>query len=82
MLQLKRALGPKGQLVLPKDIRQYFNLQTGSEVIFYIENDKIVVQPAINSARYVENFCAIGKNMKKLTMKEIKQLQEEQYAKR
>ncbi len=80
MLELKRKIGPKGQIVLPKDVRKQFNLHTGSEVTFRVEDSKIVLQPLFNTRDYVEDFCSLGKGLKKLTMKELKNLQEEQYA--
>ncbi|PIN75482.1 hypothetical protein COV18_02925 [Candidatus Woesearchaeota archaeon CG10_big_fil_rev_8_21_14_0_10_37_12] len=82
MLQLKRFIGPKGQVVLPKDIRNQLNLQTGTEVMFKIEENKIVIELAADPKQYVEEFCAIGKNMKPITMKGLKKIQEEQYEQR
>ncbi|TXT53911.1 MAG: AbrB family transcriptional regulator [Promethearchaeota archaeon] len=38
---LKRKLGPKGQIVIPKDIRDMLNLKPGSEIIFEIHKNKV-----------------------------------------
>ncbi|HLC74582.1 MAG TPA: AbrB/MazE/SpoVT family DNA-binding domain-containing protein [Candidatus Nanoarchaeia archaeon] len=83
MLQIKRTIGPKGQIVLPKDIRDQFNFQEGSEIMFIVEGNTIKIQPAVDPIKFVEEFCAPGKNIKKkLTMKDWRDLIEEKYEER
>ncbi|HLD33386.1 MAG TPA: AbrB/MazE/SpoVT family DNA-binding domain-containing protein [Candidatus Nanoarchaeia archaeon] len=83
MLQIKRTIGPKGQIVLPKDIRDQFNFREGTEITFIVEGNEIKIQPAIDPIKFVEEFCAPGKSIKKkLTAKEIKDAIMEQYEER
>ena len=79
MLQLKRTIGPKGQIVLPKDIRSHFNLHSGSEVVFDVQEHNIVLKPAVDPKKYVDEFCALGTKVKKMTTAEMKKVIEEQY---
>ena len=34
----------KGQITIPKDIREKMNLETGDKIVFYEENDKFFLQ--------------------------------------
>ena len=78
MIQIIRAIGQKGQLVLPKDIRDHFNLRPGSEVTFQVEDDQVVLKPVIDPIKFVEGFCNIG-FYTKLSTKKIKEIIEEEY---
>ena len=37
----KRVMGPKGQIVIPKNIREQLGLKRGSKVLFESENGEI-----------------------------------------
>ncbi len=41
MLKLKSKIGPKGQVVVPKPIRDSFGLKPGGVVYFYAKGDEI-----------------------------------------
>ena len=45
MLRLKSKLGPKGQAVIPKEIRDIMGIRPGSEVVFEVRGDEVVVKP-------------------------------------
>ena len=45
MLRLKSKLGPKGQAVIPKEIRDMMGIKPGSEVLFEVRGDEIVIKP-------------------------------------
>jgi len=40
-----RQLGEKGQIVIPKDIREYFGLKKGSFISFEWDQEKIIMMP-------------------------------------
>jgi AbrB family looped-hinge helix DNA binding protein len=44
MLRLKSKLGPKGQAVIPKEIRELMGIRLGSEVVFEVRGDEVVVK--------------------------------------
>lgn len=43
MLKLQSKVGPKGQVVIPKGIRDHFNIFPGEAVYFSTENDEITL---------------------------------------
>ena len=71
-----RMLGEKGQIVIPKDIREYFGLKWGSRLLFEVKNDEIIIRPQ-KDEEFAEEFCSIVEE--KLTKKiEINRLYHEQ----
>ena len=45
MKQYQTIVSSKGQLVLPKELRDYFRLSTGSRLKITVENEKTVLHP-------------------------------------
>lgn len=43
-MKLKRKVGKKGQVVIPKDIREEKNVRPDSVVYFTLKNGKIVIE--------------------------------------
>ncbi len=78
---IKRVVGERGQVVLPKDIREQFGLRAGSEITFDARDDEIVVKPAKTPEEIVEEFCSISS--KRIRIKDgpkwIKRVLDEQY---
>ncbi|GAB6286946.1 MAG: hypothetical protein STSR0009_31490 [Methanoregula sp.] len=62
-----RQLGEKGQIVIPKDIRDYFGLKKGSSISIELDQEKIIMMPKKDDD-FMERWTRIVKN--KLT-KEI-----------
>ncbi len=79
MLQIHRTVGPKGQVVLPKDVRTQFNLHTGSDLVFTIKDNQIIIEPAISPKDWLADFVKTDRPQKKLNAKEIKKIIESQY---
>jgi len=44
MLKLKSKIGPKGQVVIPKPIRDSFGFSPGGEVYFYIHKNEVMLE--------------------------------------
>jgi AbrB family looped-hinge helix DNA binding protein len=81
-MNLKRMIMEKGQVVIPKDIRDQLGLKPGSEILFGIEDGKVVIKKLSEGERTVDEFISVipeEKKLKKLTIKEIKATLEEQY---
>lgn len=38
-------MGERGQVVIPLDIRQKFNIKTGEKFLVIVENDNIILRP-------------------------------------
>ncbi|MBW3576433.1 MAG: AbrB/MazE/SpoVT family DNA-binding domain-containing protein [Actinobacteria bacterium] len=43
---MTRKVGPKGQVVIPKDLREQLGIAPGDEVTFWREGDHVAVRPA------------------------------------
>ena len=75
---IRRKVGPKGQIVIPKDIRDNFAIKIGSEIEIEVKEEMIIIKPAQHREEtYLEQFLA---NDHKLTAKiDIKKILEQQY---
>ena len=78
-MYIKRSVGEKGQVVIPKDIRSYLGLRPGSEVIFEMKEKEIVIKRPVDPKQFVEDFCNVPNKLKKLDIKTIKKVLEEEY---
>tara|TARA_Y100000310_G_scaffold271987_1_gene286737 strand:- start:9865 stop:10104 length:240 start_codon:yes stop_codon:yes gene_type:complete len=76
---IKREIGEKGQIVVPKDIRDYLGLNIGSRVIFEVKDDKIFIKKEDNPEEIVEDFFNTPKIKKKISVKDIKKMYGESY---
>ena len=75
-MEIKRSVGEKGQIVIPKDIREYLGLKPGSKVIFETRDKELVIRPLREPEKFVEEFCNVPKKLKKKI--DIKKLLEKQ----
>ena len=59
-MRLIRTLSDKGQILIPKDIREIMVLKGGTEVKLNLENSKIIIKIKKESGGYSERFfkCA------------------------
>jgi len=78
---IKRQLGEKGQVVIPRDVRQMLGLIKGEEVVFEIINNEVKIKAEQDAEQFVEDFFNTPKLKKKLSSKELKKIILEQYDK-
>ncbi|MPL67829.1 hypothetical protein SDC9_13532 [bioreactor metagenome] len=45
MTEYNTTISSKGQLVLPKEIRDQFNLSTGSKIKIIVDGEQIIIKP-------------------------------------
>jgi AbrB family looped-hinge helix DNA binding protein len=43
---MTHRVGPKGQVVIPKELRDELGLEPGDEVSFWLEGDHVALRPA------------------------------------
>lgn len=79
---IKRQIGEKGQVVIPKDIRKHLGLEIGVNVLFEVKNDEIILKKEENSIELVEDFFNTPKITKNISIKELKKIYEGQYEKK
>ena len=78
-MKFRREVGEKGQVVIPKDIREYLGLKPRSKVMFEIENSEVKIRPEQSPEEFLEDFLNVPKIKRKLSGKEIKKILEEEY---
>jgi len=60
-------VGPKGQVVIPKDFRDALKIGPGSEVIFRLEGDRVVLErEAFDSLETLEAMSRKGRSISKI----------------
>ncbi len=64
------TLTQKGQVAIPKNIRDYFGLKAFDKIYFSIENNTIVAKPVIST----QSMFGIIKTKKILTKKQMKKV--------
>ncbi len=65
-MNLRRTLGSKGQVVIPKDLRQYLGITVGSTVTFEIKDGEVILRPEKQPREAVEEYISvIRRKMKK-----------------
>ena len=80
---LKRTMGEKGQVVVPKDVREHLGLKPGSEVFFEVKETEVVLKSAVDPVKFLEDFCTIvKKRIKPMTPRQLKELYYEQIEER
>lgn len=78
---VKRQIGEKGQIVIPKDIRKSFKLHKGVTVTVETDKDTIIIRREQDPEEFLKEFFSIARNKNKrnLTLKDLKKMEEESY---
>lgn len=63
MLLLRSRVGPRGQTVIPKPIRDALGLHAGDEVLLHVDGGKVVLEPATRPDA-LDRLLALGPNRK------------------
>lgn len=79
-MQIERTISRKGQIVIPKDVRDYLGLKSGSEVVFDVKDHSVVMKPKKSARTFVEEFTNVKGKVKKIGIKRIKDTMEMEYA--
>lgn len=76
---IKRKIGEKGQVVIPKDIREHMGLDMGVNITFELRGNEVVIKKEADAVKIVEDFFNTPKINRKIGVKELKKIYEEQY---
>jgi len=76
---IKREIGEKGQVVIPKDIRKHLGLDIGVNIIFEVKDDEIIIKKEENAEKFLDDFLNVPKIKKKINVKKLKRIYEKQY---
>lgn len=63
MIEISSKVGPKGQVVIPKVLRDAFKIAPGSEVIFSVDGEKLVLRKVRKDA--VSLFESLARSRKR-----------------
>lgn len=76
-MRIKMRIGPKGQIVIPKIIREALGIQPGDEIVMEVREKELLMKPELDPEKFIEEFCSTGR--KKLTRKtDLKRIMEEE----
>ena len=64
-MEMKREVGEKGQIVIPKPIRNQFNIHSDTELIFDVEDEKIILKKKKSGLDILADFVNAVKKKKK-----------------
>ncbi len=78
-MEIERTVSEKGQIVIPRDVRNKVGIKPGSEVVFEVEGEKIVIRKKLSPEEFIKRFGDVPKLKKPITIKEIKQILDEEY---
>lgn len=78
-MYVKRTIGEKGQVVVPKDIRNYLGLKPGSEILFELRGKEVIIKHPLDPKKFVEDFCDVPKKLKRINRRKLEKVSEEEY---
>lgn len=77
---IRRTIGEKGQVVIPRDIRKLLGLREKSNVIFEVLGSEVTIKPEQDTKKFLEEFFTIARTKSRdLTLKDLKKIKEESY---
>ncbi len=78
-MEFERKVGPKGQVVIPKEIRRIMGISPNSKVLISIEDRSIIIKTENKEPiwRFMRKFAK--EHGKSLTIKEINKMKKGEY---
>ena len=76
---MKRRIGSKGQIVIPKEIRERFDIQGGDTLHFEFSEKEIRIRPEPSPDAFVDRFVSLPKGKKLKKRLDWKALLDEEY---
>ncbi|MEK6895442.1 MAG: AbrB/MazE/SpoVT family DNA-binding domain-containing protein [Nanoarchaeota archaeon] len=78
-MRIVRDVGEKGQVVIPKDIREMLGIGNGKKVVFEVRDKEVFLRKEEDVEKFLEDLFNVPKLKKRLTAKQMKNLILEQY---
>jgi len=78
-MRFVREIGEKGQVVIPKDIRDLLQLRLGHKLVFEVQNNEVRITQEQTPDEFLKDFLSGPKLKKSITLKELKKIEEESY---
>ncbi len=78
MLTDKMRVGPKGQVVIPKSFRKILKVGPGSEIIFRLDGERVILEKEVaDPVGMLENIARKGKSVSRINPHEYERALEE-----
>jgi AbrB family looped-hinge helix DNA binding protein len=58
-MKIRRKIGQKGQIVIPKVVRESAGIEPGDEIIMEVREKEVVIRPGTDPERFIESFCSV-----------------------
>ncbi len=77
---MKVKVSPKGQITIPKSVREIYNIQPGDSIVFVLREENLVLQPVAEtlfdlrgsvSVTERQDFDAVLEEAKRLVAEEV-----------
>ncbi len=65
---LVREIYEKGQVVIPKNLREMLGMRAGTKVVFEVEGDRMIIKKARNIKKEFEKIAAQGESISKIDL--------------
>jgi AbrB family looped-hinge helix DNA binding protein len=78
-MEFERKVGPKGQVVIPKEIRRVTGIAPNSKVLISVEDKAIIIKTESKEPvwQFMRKFAK--EHGRRLSIKEIKKMKEEEH---
>lgn len=76
-IEFERKVGPKGQVVIPKEIRRIVGIRPETKVYVSLEDEKVVIKPKTGGLKQFLSIIPIEKR-KKMKIKDFDKWYEEE----
>ena len=71
MWKMESILDEQGRICIPSELRKRFNLVPGDKLVFFIENEKIVIKKAIEPRELIDKARKVRKLIKQTSPEPI-----------
>jgi AbrB family looped-hinge helix DNA binding protein len=78
-MEITRQLGEKGQIVIPKDVRELLGVKERQEITFIIEKNEVRLKKKQTAEEWLKHFLRYRKKGKSMTLEELKKIEDESY---
>ncbi len=59
MIVVRKRVGPRGQIVIPKLIRDSLGINPGDDVLIEVREGELVIRPSRDPKSFVDEFCGV-----------------------
>jgi len=76
-MNITKKVGQKGQLVIPKVVRDFLGIKPGDIIVIEIREKEVLIKPGVDPERFIDDFCSLTQRKLKKKVDLEKLLEEE-----